>query len=108
MGNASKDRRGSSSGEYGTIELGPMSMESSVLELEGTWDEIQGQLPDFDGKRLRVTVRYTDDESTNRADSVEDALATIWKSTPDSAWKSFPSDFGANLDHYLYGAPKRQ
>lgn len=83
-------------------------MNPSILEPEGTWDEIQNRMPDFNGKKLRVTVRVTEDETRERASSVDAALASIWQSTPESAWASLPPDFVDNLDHHLYGTPKRQ
>ena len=39
--------------------------------------------------------------------ALDAALATIWRDTPDEAWDKLPADFGDNLDHYLYGTPKR-
>ncbi|HLJ56331.1 MAG TPA: hypothetical protein VKT77_14920 [Chthonomonadaceae bacterium] len=79
-----------------------------VIELEGTWEEISRQLPDFDGKRLHVSVRLAEDSAVEGADSVDAALARIWNEVPDASWESLPADFGDNLDHYLYGSAKRQ
>jgi hypothetical protein len=30
-----------------------------------------------------------------------------WSKVPPEAWDDVPSDFSVNLDHYLYGTPKR-
>ncbi len=76
------------------------------LELEGTWDEINQQVPDFDGKRLHVTVRIAEEPRSAEALTVDEALKRIWKTVPDSSWQSFSSDFGDNMDHYLYGSAK--
>ena len=35
-------------------------MFTPVLELEGTWEEIAPQLPDFNGHRLRISVEVED------------------------------------------------
>ena len=82
-------------------------MTTPVLELEGTWDEINSQVPDFNGKKLRVTVRLSEEHRGENVLSVDDALEQIWQTVPDSSWNSLPSDFGDNLDHYLYGSVKR-
>ena len=40
--------------------------------------------------------------------SLEAELAAIGRSVPASAWAKVPKDLFANIDHYLYGAPKRK
>ena len=30
-----------------------------------------------------------------------------WSKVPPEAWADLPSDYSVNLDHYLYGTPKR-
>ena len=35
--------------------------------------------------------------------AVEEALAAIWRQTPDASWDTFPPDFGENMDTYLHG-----
>jgi hypothetical protein len=40
--------------------------------------------------------------------SLEADLLAIGKSVPAQEWAKFPDDYFANLDHYLYGAPKRK
>jgi|GEM_PF-5358859 hypothetical protein len=39
--------------------------------------------------------------------ALDAALEQIWQDTPDEVWERFPEDFGGNLDHYLYGTPKK-
>jgi hypothetical protein len=40
--------------------------------------------------------------------SLEADLLAIGKSVPAHEWAKFPEDYFANLDHYLYGAPKKK
>lgn len=39
--------------------------------------------------------------------SLEADLLAIGKSVPAQEWAKFPEDYFSNLDHYLYGAPKK-
>lgn len=34
-------------------------------------------------------------------------LEAISKSVPDEVWEKLPTDGAENIDHYLYGAPKK-
>jgi hypothetical protein len=34
-------------------------------------------------------------------------LAAIGASVPREEWEKLPKDFNENLDHYLYGSPKK-
>ncbi len=36
-----------------------------------------------------------------------EVIAEISSEIPDEEWEKLPSDGSANLDHYLYGAPKK-
>jgi hypothetical protein len=40
--------------------------------------------------------------------SLEAELSDIGKAVPAREWAKVPSDYFANLDHYLYGAPKKK
>jgi hypothetical protein len=42
------------------------------------------------------------------AGSIEDEIRKIAASAPQKDWDQVPRDLAVNLDHYLYGAPKRQ
>ena len=39
--------------------------------------------------------------------SLEDLLREIADQVPAKAWRKVPTDLAGNLDHYLYGAPRR-
>ncbi len=83
-------------------------MSTPLLELEGTAEEIQKRLDEFAGQRLRVTVQMLDMLPTGTQHPIDAALEAIWSRVPEASWEQFPEDFGANLDHYLHGMPKRQ
>lgn len=34
-------------------------------------------------------------------------IEDIVRQVPDEAWEEVPKDGSANVDHYLYGAPKK-
>jgi hypothetical protein len=40
--------------------------------------------------------------------ALEDDLRAIGMSIPIEEWKKLPPDFNENLDHYLYGSPKKK
>ena len=37
-----------------------------------------------------------------------DKLEAISKRVPDEVWEKLPTDGAENIDHYLYGAPKKK
>jgi len=39
--------------------------------------------------------------------TIEDVLARIAADVPDSEWAKLPDDLNDQLDHYVYGTPKR-
>lgn len=73
-----------------------------LLELEGTWDEIKAQLPEFASQRLHVTIRPAEKSPA----PLDSALEEIWESVPEESWAQFPPDFVENMDGYLYGVPR--
>jgi hypothetical protein len=42
------------------------------------------------------------------AGSLEAELSSIGKAVPAREWAKVPTDYFANLDHYLHGAPKKR
>jgi hypothetical protein len=40
--------------------------------------------------------------------SIEAELSAIGKAVPAREWADVPADYFANLDHYLYRAPKKK
>jgi hypothetical protein len=41
------------------------------------------------------------------ATPIEEVLAALASQVPKESWDNVPDDLADNLDHYLYGAPKR-
>jgi hypothetical protein len=39
--------------------------------------------------------------------ALEKDLMALAQAVPDSEWEKLPKDLNENLDHYLYGLPKR-
>jgi hypothetical protein len=84
-------------------------MTTPLLELEGTWEEIIAQIPDFSGQKLRVLVYPATEHSAEDHDNhpIAEALAEIAAAIPAGELAQLPSDFTDQLDHYIYGTPKR-
>jgi hypothetical protein len=40
--------------------------------------------------------------------SITDLVAHIRSGVPDREWRRLPRDLATNVDHYLYGSPKRE
>ena len=65
------------------------------------------------GKLLRVLrvddLRLTRDEDTydHSARPIEEVLSDLAKEIPQEEWERLPEDLNDNLDHYLYGVPKK-
>lgn len=80
-----------------------------LLELEGTWEEIADQVPDFSGQKLRVLVYPAEENSTAAPATrpIAEVLAEIAATIPAAELAKLPPDFTDQLDHYVYGTPKR-
>ena len=84
-------------------------MTTLLLELEGTWEEIVAQIPDFSGQKLRVLVYPATDNRTEAHETrpIAEVLAEVAATIPATELATLPSDFTDQLDHYIYGTPKR-
>jgi hypothetical protein len=84
-------------------------MTTPLLDLEGTWEEIVAQLPSFSGQKLRVVVYPATETSTEGHDTrpIAEVLAEIAAAIPAAELAQLPADFTDQLDHYIYGTPKR-
>lgn len=82
-----------------------------LLEMEGTWEEIAAAASArFNGERLRVIVLPAVDTETMPLETprpIEEVLGEIGARVPPEEWARLPTDFSDQLDHYLYGTPKR-
>jgi hypothetical protein len=88
---------------------GDTKMPTPLLELEGTWAEIQEQMPDFAGQRLRVIVLPANENAGNPEETrpIHEVLAELAAEIPPEELAKLPTDFTDQLDHYIYGTPKR-
>jgi len=84
-------------------------MTTPLLEVEGTWEEIVAQIPDFSGQKLRVLVYPATGHSAEGHDArpIAEVLTEIAAAIPAGELAQLPSDFTDQLDHYIYGTPKR-
>lgn len=73
------------------------------LVFEGTWEEMASRAPELAGKRVRVTVL----EDTAGAKAVWETAAELMKDVPDEELDTLPADGSIQVDHYIYGTPKR-
>lgn len=46
-------------------------------------------------------------DKAGKVSDIIELFKPIWASVPESEWEKLPRDLSINLDHYLYGAPKR-
>ena len=78
-------------------------MTTPLLELEGTWEEIVAQIPDFSGQKLRVLVYPATGNSVEAPDTrpIAEVLAEIAVAIPAGELAQLPSDFTDQLDHYI-------
>jgi hypothetical protein len=84
-------------------------MEIPLLEMEGTGAEIAERLSDYADQRVHVIVlpARPDSEKAKNARPIAEALAEIAASVPAVEAAKLPADFTDQLDHYIYGSPKR-
>lgn len=94
--------------EHETKVLDALRDHESVLLLVRGMAETSagGQISKF------ISVEYIGATSEDRFDanapSIEDQIAAIFGDVTDEEWEKLPKDGASNLDHYLYGAPKRR
>lgn len=85
-------------------------MITNPIEIEGTWEQIASQASRYAKYKMRLTILpemadQTPDEADTRP--LEDKIAEIVARVPAEEWEKLPADMGDNLDHYIYGTPKR-
>ncbi len=84
-------------------------MLNHTFEIEGTWEQIAAQATQFMTRRMRLTILPEETvpamtEDTRTLDEKLDALAA---SVPAEELAKIPADMCDQLDHYVYGTPKR-
>jgi hypothetical protein len=92
------------------MSVGRAQVDVSYRELEGTWEDVLLRTDELLGHRVRVTIldsRGTDGAATGPG-SIQDRILAIAADIPDEELARLPPDLTDNLDHYIYGSPKRQ
>lgn len=64
-------------------------------------------MPEGARVELFVVPDEARDAATVPARSIEQVIAEIVADVPESEWERLPSDLIEQLDHYVYGLPKR-
>lgn len=71
-------------------------------------------LPVESQREVLVFVNSLRAKSDDNGRPTESGLQKLWReideivaTVPDEAWEGIPNDGSINVDHYLYGAPKR-
>jgi hypothetical protein len=60
------------------------------------------------GNRKEVVWPATSEVNYDRsAHPIDDLLRELAKEIPQEEWDKLPNDLNDNLDHYLYGTPKK-
>lgn len=59
-------------------------------------------------QRVLAFVESIEEIQEPKKQSLLEKLETISQRVPDEVWERLPSDGAENIDHYLYGAPKKQ
>ncbi len=91
----------------------PLLHQNGIVEIEGTAEEIQARLADFAGQRLHVTVQAvlppieTVPELPPRKLSITEKITERFRDVPPEERSKVPADLSDNLDHYIYGLPKK-
>ena len=75
-------------------------------------DKVRALPPEKQQEALRLLDTLTSDASFEgtREDrrSIWEVVDEINAGLPADTWENVPTDGSSNLDHYLYGAPKKQ
>ena len=55
----------------------------------------------------KTEINNTELPESGEIRPIEDVLEELASAVPEVEWKNLPTDLTDNLDHYLYGTPKR-
>ena len=82
-------------------------METALLDMEATVEEIQERLSDFAGQRLHVIVLPAATPLPSPVPGIAQALLDMAQEMPPEERAKLPSDLAEQHDHYIYGWPKK-
>jgi hypothetical protein len=85
------------------------SIEESLIEkLRRLPLEKQQEVLEFVEKLDRQETRETSQAEPKDRMPIWERIAEISKEVPPEVWDELPTDGSINVDHYLYGSPKRK
>lgn len=84
-------------------------MITTPVEIEGTAEEIATEIERWPGRRMRLTVLPQREDATPVRETrpIHEVIAAIVEDVPKEEWANLPADLSDNLDHYIYGTPKK-
>lgn len=84
-----------------------------LLEMVATGEQLSRELPerlaDFKAQRFHIIVTPVDMPATEtpRKKTITEILVEMGKAIPEEERAKLPPDLTDNLDHYIYGWPKK-
>ena len=78
--------------------------------IEGQWEDIVNLSPKLVGQRVRLTLltgQVKPSDTTKSSRPLSEIFAEVAASIPDEELAKIPPDFSDQLDHYIYGTPKK-
>ena len=85
------------------------NIEETVIEkLRGLPLKKQQEVLEFVEKLDRQEISDTSQAEPKDRMPIWERIAEISKEVPPEVWDELPTDGSINIDHYLYGSPKRQ
>ncbi len=69
-------------------------------------EEIIERVHALPADRQEEVLRFVESLTPSRKPLLEE-IREIYQDIPDAEWEKLPRDGSENLDHYLYGAPKK-
>lgn len=83
-------------------------MARSEREITGTWEEIAARGAEFAGRKVKLTLLDRQPPTpSGQGKPIEEVIQEIMADVPEEEWDRLPPDLSDNLDHYMYGTPKK-
>ncbi len=70
-------------------------------------EEIIERVHSLPPDRQKEVLRFVESLTPPPRKSLVEQITELYHDIPDSEWEKLPSDASENLDHYLYGAPRK-
>jgi hypothetical protein len=76
-------------------------------QMSAVEDKIIERVHELPPDRQEEVLRFVESLTMTPRKSLLEEIREIYKDVPDAEWERLPNDGSENLDHYLYGAPKK-